>query len=318
MSVKKITLESIVLSGSIAKAATLVGLCVLVGGFARPAHATHRCEDYGLKPVGLFAEGQPAEEFIAETREKAGGVAAFLRSLGITELDEDNLADLLQQINKDPTLLAYGNYTIPEALKGIGGISTIILLQRLFFIDGKPIATKVVYGKIRDYTFIDETKRGHLSVDVCTDDRQTGERELFHWDVEVLGDVKVPGEGFTVIPRDDTKPNDPFSLLPDFQMPDAALDATNPHSIWARGLDHKLGAKGIGIKVRNVYHRKLSNAIRPRLERLDSMHHYYKSTPDSCIDLFTRGYPPATFGELVGNDYCLGRCAQPAIYNSGD
>jgi len=302
------------MSTAFTKALALAAFSVLIVGLARPALATHRCEDYGLKPVGLFVEGQPVEDFVSETRAKPGGVEDFLAELGLS-LTQRELATQLLQINKDPI----GPYDVPQALRGAAGFSTILLLQRLIFVDdlgfpadesGKPIAEKVLYGKIRDYIFIEGPENrgpGHLSVDTCTDDRMTGRRELYHWDIE------VPDALFEVTRREEDRSQPPF---PGLTLPQAALDPTNSHSIWARGLDHKLSAKGQGIEVKNVYYRVLSPRETP-LQRLEDRR-YYESTPESCIDLFTRGRPPATIGELVGNDYCLGRCAHPAIYNSGE
>jgi len=48
-----------------------------------------------------------------------------------------------------------------------------------------------------------------------------------------------------------------------------------------------------------------------------SNQHLYMSTPESCVDLFTEGPPPATFGELVDTGYWLGRCEHPNIGNTG-
>lgn len=320
-----------------AKMATIAGLCAIAGGLAFPAKATHRCVDYGLKPVDLYSNGTTVQTFVsnlragrvsvsdlrplrAEEQDQTVTVASFIRLLGIVELKEPELAVLLQQMRKSPGQLAY-EYPIPRALQGIGGLPTTLLLQWLIFIDGRPIAKPVLYGKIRDYTFIDQTKSGHINIDTCIDDLQTGQREFFHWDVEIANN------GFEVTERNDDQTDDPFSLLPEFQMPPGALDRNNRHSIWHRGLTYKLGAKGYSITVRHVYHRVLSNAIIQTLDLLerpdptdplDPAHRFYTSTPDSCIDLFTRGYPPATFNELAGNDYCLGRCSFPAIYNSGE
>lgn len=298
----------------------VVGLFILAIAFVHPAHASHTCEDYGLKPVGLFANGESVEAFVAAKRATPNGVADYLEELKIT-LSEDQLADLLQAINKDPVQKSNLPYPLPTALRGIGGFATSLLLERLIFVRGRSISEKVFYGKIRDYTFIDKTKSGHLSVDTCIDDRQTGRRDLYHWD------IVVDEGGFTVKVRDDNKPDNPFNLPSTFQMPEGALDETNRHSIWYRGLDHKLGAMGTSIKVINVYHRQLNNDILQNFPRIDNPdpnnpedigHLYYTPTPESCIDLFTRHFPPATFGELAGNGYCLGRCAHPAIYNSGD
>ncbi len=307
---------------SIASTASLITLsAALSAGFAPPAHATHRCEDYGLKPIGLFALAQPVDEFVAN-RNVPAAVEEFLalfqeedqrgeRELGGLGLPE--LTQLLREMNRDPTATQF-SVPVPAALQGIAGFVTTILLQHLIQEKGQPIARKTVYGKIRDYVFLKEDGSGHINVDVCTDDAVTGRRELFHWDVEVPAGIDDPGERLTVTPRDDGSPADPFAGI--IALPAAALDAANPHSIWARDLDHKLGVqRGSKIIINHVYYRDLST---PDFKRLESGHHFYNSTPQSCIDLFTEGPPPATFGELIGNDYCLGRCAQPAIFNSGD
>jgi hypothetical protein len=222
--------------------------------------------------------------------------------------------------------------TVPEALQGIEGFSTTLLLKKLLRIaDPRSFRDPVVYGKIRDYIFLEKPGKvgsGHMSVDVCIDPREfvpLGQdwREFFHWDVEIPPDI------FTYVER--TRPRDPFdsntynnpfpdpaSGQPRFSLPKEAVDPANPRSIWRRGLDHKLHAgyplsEGTSIKVLNVYHR-LSNT---GLIRLDASDQVYISTKKSCIDLFTAGSPPATFGELVEHAYCLGRCAHPAIFNTG-
>ncbi len=274
-------------------------------------HPPHRCEDFGLKKLGLFVDGEPADEFVARIREE-NGVARFLSDLGIDE-EEATVAELLQQINDDPTLSKYPGYAAPEELQGIGGFVTALLLQRLIFVNGQPIARKVLYGRIRDYIYFEKGKKwsSHLSVDTCTDDLDTGRREFFHWDIEVK-----PG-GFEVTPRvGNPSTSNPFPGS-GVQLPKAALDPKNSNSIWERHLDRKVGANGTDIEVRHVYHRQLGSTELKRIED----EHYYTSTEESCIDLLTQsdpqGNPPATIGELIGNDYCLGRCKHPAIFNSG-
>jgi len=304
---------------------------VLLGGLlfsaalelARPvqAHVADPCD--GLREWGLFVEGEPADDFVARLREDKGAAEAFIRNpepegLGI-DLDLAALEDLLRRMDAAPQVV-YDN--VPVALQGPGGLSTTLLLQKLLPLDeDEPIADKVLYGKIRDYIFDENTGSGHLSVDMCTDRNEfvpLGEdrREYYHWDVEIFDG------GFQVEPRVDppqvSNPDaygDPFPGLPDLVLPAAAVDPANPKSIWRRGLDHKLHAKGKVIEVRHIYHRKLSD---PDLVRLDDEHNLYPSTDASCVDLFTPGFPPATIGELAGNDYCLGRCAHPGIVNSGD
>jgi len=307
---------------------------------ARPAqaHVADPCD--GLREWALFVEGEPADDFVARLRDEMNreealqfihcpGLHSACRRLGRydpteeppglgIELQTSELVDLLRRMDAVPQAV-YEN--IPQALQGLGGISTILLLQKLLPFDDEPIADKALYGKIRDYVFVERTGSGHLAVDVCIDRKEfvpLGEdrREYYHWDVE------IGGGGFSVEPRADPVPvsdpaayGNPFPGLPDLVLPASAVDPANPKSIWRRGLDHKLHARGRVIEVRHIYHRKLSD---PDLISIPDNDDRYRSTEASCVDLFTPGVPPATFAELVGNDYCLGRCAHPGIINSGD
>ena len=314
-------------------AAISAGLILAVNGLTDAAYATHRCEDYGLKPLGMHVvpvdsdKAIPVALYASELHNNPNARSKFLNSLGIGET-EGVLTERLVQMGENPA--GYAAESVPEALWGIEGLVNTMLLQRLYRVgpagNEKPIAETVLYGKIRDYVFIEKpgggsprTGRGHLSVDTCIDNLTTGRRDFFHWDIE------IPENEFTVTPRvGDSNGNDPFPGT-DITLPDAALDPGNPHSIWARDLDHKLGAKGKNIKVLNVFHRVLDMTTPPPpLTRLPGAwddlggDRFYISTENSCVDLFTRGFPPATFGELAGNDYCLGRCGHPAVYNSGD
>ena len=290
------------------------------GGFVSPARAqADPCA--GLPPLGLFVEGQPADEFVGTLRGSSARAQAFISDdppdgLGI-KLDAGVLTELLQQTAPDPKAVR----DLPEALQGLAGLPVLVLLQKLLPLDVNqpPLADKVVYGKIRDYVFVGEEEAWHLSVDVCFDKQgfvPLGEdrREFYHWDVEIAADASTVSE--RVPPGDPSDPNDygdPFPGL-DFEFPPEAIDPANPGSLWRRGLDHKLGATGLGVVVENIYHRRLSE---PDLTRLDDGHHLYTSTEASCVDLFTAGPPPSTFGELVNAGYCLGRCEHPAIFNTG-
>lgn len=290
-------------------------------GFGTSARAQAADPCAGLPPLGLFVEGQPADEFVADLRANPEDAQEFIRNeapegLGI-DLSAADLTALLQQNQLD----AKAVLDLPEALQGIGGLPVLVLLQKLLPLDVNqpPVADQVVYGKIRDYTYLTEEEAWHLSVDVCLDEQgfvPLGEdrREFYHWDVEIAAGAS------TVTPRKDPDDpsdpgayGDPFPGL-DFEFPAEAIDPANPGSLWRRGLDHKLGAAGTGVVVENIYHRRLSE---PDLTRLDDSHHLYTSTEASCVDLFTAGPPPATFGELVNAGYCLGRCEHPAIFNTG-
>ncbi len=105
-------------------------------------------------------------------------------------------------------------------------------------------------------------------------------------------------------------------------FPPHAIDPEDPRSVWCRGLDHKLLAKGADVQIKNVF-RKVEccnpGCDHPecgKLVRLSDTEKFYLSTEESCIDLMFKGYPPAS--ELPPQvEYCLGRCENPPIINSG-
>jgi len=312
------------------------------------AHVVNPCE--GMAEWALFVDSKrgpeiemvPADDFVESLRDDEA-IRDFIQSeppdgLGITlgalrevfpPLPPQDLEDLipaltalLRRIDNQPESL---EQNLPIALQGIGGLSTTLLLTKLL-----GIADKVVYGKIRDYIFLENPGKvgsGHISVDVCIDRREfvpLGQdwRQFFHWDVEIPPDIFKYVE--RTPPRDPFDPNTYNDPFPGFSLPKEAVDPANPRSTWRRGLDHKLHAEnpspeGPSILVRHIYYRGVGT---PDLIRLpdappDKRDSRYNSTKESCIDLFTAGPPPATFGELVENAYCLGRCEQPAIFNTG-
>lgn len=197
-----------------------------------------------------------------------------------------------------------------------------------------------ICGKIRDYLFVDQTKSGHLSVELTHEEFLTRQSFLdcepdqvttYHWDIEVLEG------GFEVLDRNDAALNDDeqplFLAMPEGQdgkdvvaFPPHALDPEDPRSVWCRCLDHKLLARGEKVRIVNVY-RKVEccdlNCGHPdcgKLIRLDETKDdekkFYVSTDESCIDLMFKGAPPAS--ELPPQvEYCLGRCENPPVINSG-
>jgi hypothetical protein len=267
--------------------------------------------------VPLDAEGLPTEP-LPQAQQQVPVTERVIDGLGI-QLDETELVALLQRLHEEP-LGVYGD--VPVQLQGIAGLTTVLFLQKVYPPDAEePIANKVISGRIRDYIFVEATGRGHLAVDTCIDVLDfvpVGEdrREFLHWDIDI-----APG-GFSAGVR--KEPDDPDSLADyaapfpgiSLALPAFTVDPTDPRSVSRRGLDHKLHARGeTAIDVTDIHYRRLAD---PELERFDDSHPWYESTPASCVDLFTEGPPPGTFGELVSADYCLGRCEQPMIVNSGD
>jgi hypothetical protein len=284
---------------------TVVGALASIA-LPEPARAAQENADLcsGLQEWGLFVNGEPADTFVNRLRNSPAQFEIFVRNptpegLGIQE-DTQALTEILRRIDADPTSVLP---SVPEALQGISGFISAVVLKKLFL-----QVHPVIYGKIRDYIFDERTKSGHLSVDVCIDRNQ-----FYHWDIEVLDGEYNVNQRIAEDPQDPNYPDNPFPSV-DLSLPAAATDPNDPNSVWRRNLDHKLHVMGSRIEVRHIYYR---GPTAPNLTRLDSRHHLYTSTGASCIDLFTEGYPPATVGQLKQNDFCLGRCEHPAIVNTG-
>lgn len=206
---------------------------------------------------------------------------------------------------------------LPIIFHGLEGLSTIAALREYAL--GERVEMK---GRIVDYGFtkVGNTQgSGHLSVQMQFDHYDTADvlyqREYLHWDIDVIKDESI--DGYEVMERQGdavSSPNDPFPGTVLF--PPHATNPTDLRSVWFRGLDHKLYAKFNDIKVRNIYHKVTTAGSAPDNEyvRLDDNNILYQATPNSCIDLMFKGYPPAV--EIPDIGFCLGRCAHPMLYNS--
>lgn len=310
-----------------------------------------------------FIKGGPQDYFsveiqIPEDEQRSRGPTTEvirLSGLGI-DLSPEELTELLLALNDSPRSSDYqGNQQssgedkpieVPPALQGIGGLSTTLVLERLLPLDGDPLGNRVLSGKIRDYAFDDDAKRGHISVDTCIDVAGaqapgTSAGEFIHWDIDVakggfVVDERVepdpphPTPPDVTIPEADAAdyPDNPFPAI-SLAFPDFSLDANDERGIWQRGLDHKLHASKEVMTVTDIYYRKLvGTPDEVTLRRLPDTtepdtDERYINNADSCVDLLTRGRPPGTFAELAklheqGNGYCLGRCTGTPIVNSGE
>ena len=260
-----------------------------------------------LDEWALVIDGVPIDDLLAQPGEAR--LEEYLQSWGIDV--DDRLQEQIARIKQGEAR----EDDVHEALTGIGGFAKIQVAEIALASRDPERAeeTRLICGKIRDYVYDEGQKSGHLAVDTRIDVFDTAASynagtpdsvERYHWDIEVDGIYRV-------IQRDDNNPADPFPNT--VKLPDAAKDPANPDGIWQRGLDHKLYAKGTGIKVRHVYQRFDDG----RIERLPAGHPYYVSTDESCIDLLTAGPPPATVGELPPQSgYCLGRCDHPQVVNT--
>lgn len=257
----------------------------LVTGLAGVSAQTQPDPCEGLPEWKFIVEGVAAFKYLEENDD----IGALLERLGIG-IEPSDLVALLQQRARNP-LDPIPQISEYEALRGIGGFIVGQFLLSVLDEDGllkKQGETVVLSGKIRDYIFEkdpqnDRIGRGHLSVDMCVKNIDLGLQQFFHWDIE------VNDKGFEV--REESPP-----------------ESTRP-------LDHKLAAKGQVIQVEHVYVR---GGTVTRLTRIDDSDDVYQTTPASCVDLFTEGVPPETYGELVENAFCMGRCDHPLIVNTVD
>ena len=272
-------------------AATLI--CTV--GFAFASTASIGQEEFSDFP--LVVDGSTVEDFVADT-ERAAQVLGGLLELDVVE-QRDAAIRLLEGI--DDGFITQEE--APAGLRGIGGLG-VRLAARAFLLE----EAHRVRGRIRDYVYVEDTQSGHLAVDVKAEffasakDRDSGQppvrTELLHWDIEVDGAYEVHPRGLDFL--------DPFPQV-DLTLPGYAIA-----SIWNRDLKYKLHAKGRGIVVRHIFLKVDNDPI----ELLPSTDPRYAQTDEACIDLLFTPYPPET--ELPSQiGYCLGRCEQPAIVNTG-
>lgn len=195
----------------------------------------------------------------------------------------------------------------PDALKGIAGFSTTGLKRAS---EGQ---RQLIRGKIRDYVYDDKTKSGHLAVDtwvtVFNDAKafindKPDEVIRYHWDIE------IEAEAFEVQPHSGD-PENPFPPTKKYPNPVQFTEETL-RDIEARGLKYKLFAQGEKVVVRHVYRVGADG----KLERLPAGHPFYEPSKESCIDIMFDRYPPA-LDLPPQRGYCLGRCDQPQVVNTG-
>jgi hypothetical protein len=286
----------------------------------------------------------------------AGPIDDILRDVNKTEL----LLDALNlELGNEP-VAAFKTFKgpykdpayVPEALRGVAGIGVTPFVEVASVrMDNPNSQLRVkVGGKICDHIFIPQDDpnnpsdcpnrgRGHLSVEVLheffeSDDDlracKPNKTEFYHWDIEIC-EYEVHRRYDLIEEYKDLHhlhfPNDPFpTVLDELPFPAPALDSNDPRSIWCRGLNHKLYAKGRNVKVERVYrqvchHSPDTNAIDEDFHLLDRSDPnnamYYAESEDACVDIMFKGYPTLAGVPDDVRGYCLGRCKKPEIVNTG-
>ena len=240
---------------------------------------------------------------------------------------------------------------LPAAFAGYQGYTTLLFLKsylarrgelppKLLGAESKCVDParyrNKLCGQLKDFVFVEEGESGghrvgsgHLSADVfeeeyCTDESflacKPDKITLIHWDIE------ISSGSFVIHERDDSNfPDTPFPTLPGLDFPDHALDPGDARSLWCRGLNRKLFAKGREIKIHKVYRQiceidAAGKELEGQFELIGKGHPdydlYYTTTENSCVDIMFKGDPPST--QLPPQvEYCMGRCESPPIVNSG-
>lgn len=278
--------------------------------------------------LGLVVGGKPIDRVLSNPDETNKVLSGLFGPGFDGDEGRGKLRELLQALDKGRPL---GDVT---AFRGVCGFSTAEFARAVLNRTEKRMTRGLVgdylvefdgnYRK-NDFSY-EQTWPGHLTVDMKTETyskiggRETlieDRTEILQWHIEVVKDETHDGfevrrrQGDPNDPNDPNYPDNPFPGTVFF--PDESLDPTNKHSVWYRGLDHKLWAKGTEIVVHDVFRRIGDRPV----ERLPDSHEFYRTCEESCIDLMTRGFPPAyriDFPEQSG--YCLGRCSRPYIINS--
>ncbi len=242
---------------------------------------------------------------VVSTKAGAGTVGGITAAFGDvfgaygTKGREDELREALRAMDE-------GRSDRPDvpALRGLSGFSAAEFAQQVL----NPDQERRVTGLIGDYYFEEQTGRGHITFDLVTEITDGDKKKIIrrHWHIEVLG--RPDGEeGFRTVQRVEVPGPDGLYFPGTIRLPDMARSRTDPNGIWVRGLDHKLYAEGSSIKVTDVYQQIDDGPI----SRLPDSDPFYKQTAWSCIDLLTKGSPPALRIDPVFESqsaYCLGGC----------
>lgn len=276
------------------------------------------------------------EAFKKATADDQSDFSGFdLRSRADRERIQDDLEKIENQAKGgefESEQILRNNFRISRIARGIAGFQTSIFLKSLLFLEDPC----VIKGRITRYEFCDESSSddfcptnihginkhigagsGHLAVEMKVETFRGDiaasdiiKTRFTKWEIDIVRDMKNGQEGYRIIERtgDIYNPNkDPFPGTVKF--PEANTDINSEHSVWQRGLDHKLYAEGRSICVREIQEEIDGGGLAP----VPSNDPRYQTDQDSCIDLMFNGYPTDV---LPKKDYCLGRCADPQIVNS--
>lgn len=233
-----------------------------------------------------------------------------------------NLKDRIDRIqNPEYALKSADDYDEDEdeqspVLSGLGGVIADAFLNAARatldpdgkFDDGKRVY-EFVYGQIQDFTYNDGDGSGSFNTTTyyTTVTVPDGPSPIISTTDAYRWAIKVGAGGFTVVPKSNRNPRDPFPNTMIFDR--AMLNRVN-----FLGFQYKLWAEGTIIDIVDV---ELKAHGTPDFVRLNDSDWRYRRTRENCIDMLFVSYPPPNKGTLEPPLYCLGRCETPQLVNTG-
>ncbi len=262
--------------------------------------------------VQLSREGEPVD--LNEVLASEENVRQALNTLFPAASGIDNIRDRINAIREDKS---GGNRRLDElgVLRGLGGLFAFEFLNSVDATldeEGQYDPDKRVYeffyGHTREFEFDRDEGTGHIlnftyftRVVVAGDNTPIiSTTNSYRWNVD------VEQGGFTVV----EKGSDPDNPFPDtLEFSDEMLNR-----IDALGFEYKLWATGTPINIVDVAFKPHGAASYTSLPTSDSR---YDRVDTNCIDMLFVNFPPPVLGTLQPPLYCLGRCQDPMLINTG-
>lgn len=282
----------------------------------RPVSAGKTPPNYrGITPTRMIIEGQPVNIAIANTSLLKQALEDYKPERDPSSPVDPDLGELIQEIeaaNESSTRKVPG-------MTGLGGVMGHAFLDaaRDALLSGNYDRQRRVeialHGQIEDYSFNEADGSGSITsvtyIDRTVIPSGNGvpntKTQAYRWQIE------IEAGGFQVV----DKGADPHAPFPGTMQFSDAMKLR----IDSLGFKYKLWAKGTKIKITKVEFK--ANASSPNWRELKKSNSkyakLYESDANNCIDMLFVDRPPASLDGMGPPFYCLGRCANPLIVNTG-
>ena len=269
----------------------------------------------GITPTRMIINGQRANIAIANTSLLKQALEDYRPERSPSSPVDPDLGELVEEIeaaNESDTRKVPG-------LTGIGGVMGHAFLEaaRDALLSGNYDRQRRVeislHGQIEDYSFNEADGSGSITsvtyIDRTVIPSGSGvpktRTRAYKWEIE------IEAGGFTVV----EKGSDPHAPFPGTMQ----FSDEMKQRIDSLGFQYKLWASGTKIKVNKVWFKP--NAKNPNWRELKKTNpkfaKLYEPDANNCIDMLFVDRPPASLDGMGPPFYCLGRCANPLIVNTG-